>query len=88
MAGDPPNAVPVHPGPGWLQRSVPPLHELAWIRIGGAWHRALIRCWVREHHGWQCLIEADGAENSPWNGRYEYDLHAIRPRYGPQPPGD
>lgn len=82
MAADTGNAVPVTSRPGWLQSSVPPRHEPVWIRIGGTWHKALVRCWVRGR-GWECLIEAEGPRQ-PWDGIYAYDPSVIKPRYGQQ----
>jgi hypothetical protein len=80
------NAVPVPLKDGWLQRSVPPRHEPVWVRIGGTWRSAFVRCWGRGD-GWECLIEAEGPRQ-PWDGVYVYDPRTIRPRYRPQTPDD
>jgi hypothetical protein len=83
---DGPNATPARPGPNWLQRSVPPRHEKVWVRIRGTWRKGLVRCWVREDHGWECLIEDEAFDGSPWQGRYVYDSRTILPAYGDEPP--
>jgi hypothetical protein len=86
MSGERPNAKPAAQGPPWLQRSLPPRHERIWIRIAGRWRKGLVRCWVREQSRWECLIEAETWDGSPWNGKYEYDPRTIQPRYTSQPP--
>jgi hypothetical protein len=89
MSGEKPNATPARPGPPWLQRSVPPRHETAWIRIRGRWRRAVVRAWVlQDQTRWEVLIEAEAWDGSPWNGLYVYDPETIRPRHSDEPPGD
>ena len=84
----PADARPAAPGPDWQTRRIQPGHAPVWVRIAGAWRKGRITEWVQYTGGslgWEVVIEAEGKQDLPWQGRYIYDAPAIRPRHDDTP---